>query len=484
MLAAVTVRHPGRLVALVRPLLGLADDVESATMIADELERFSGLYGEIRDLSLAFDSEAGEPVVAGLSGFVVLRPAAGSKAADLLTWWGPRLALLPAWPDGEKTVCIPENGLLVCGPGEKSPSPLFLERARAALDGTSAVLSLSFDLPRLLTVAEGVVTVPLLWAVLPEETRRFSRLRLTLTEDPDRLSLDLVTRESGLVEAFVGVFESDASAIVVPPDSPAVAFTALRDLEGRLKKLEDFWDNKVPLSKKQKLKSLLNDSWQSQMMELANGMAGVVLMGDVPITGLDPAKPLKTPGLVYFIQVSDMEAMEARLKHVFNTKYFKLEDENFEDLVKFTHAFWKKKKKKKTRERLTWFVEEETGTYYFGMSEELIRFVRERRAARDAGTTMKLALAPGEVARFALSTGGLVSRLTASQKAGISAAMALGMVKNTLGAVAGQIVVTVSHRAEENGDHTASFEVTGLLSTLKDAITRSESLLKMLPAAQ
>ncbi len=484
LIAALTVRHPGRLVAMVRPLLGLADDVESAALIAHELEQFSGLYGEVFELSLVFDETAGQPVLAALSAFVVLRPASGSKAVDLLARWAPRLALLPAWPGGDQTVCAPRDGLLFCGPGESLPSEEFVVRARAALEGTTSELSLTLDFPRLLTVLEGLVTVPLLWAVVPEEARRFATLRLALTESPDRLSLDLTTRESGLVEAFVEVFEPVGKPIVVPLEVPAVAFTSVRDLTARLEKVQDFWDNKIPLAKKQKLQALVDDSWQSQMMELANGLAGVVLMGDVPLTGLDPAAPLQTPGLLYFIQVSDREAMEARLLHVFNTKYFTLEDENFEDLVKFTHAFWKKKKSKDTRERLSWFSEEETGTYYFGLSEVLVRFVRERRDALEAGTTLELALAPGEVARFALSPGRLVARLTASQKAGISAAMALGMVKNTLGAVVGEIVVRVHHRAEEDGGHTASFEVAGLLGILNDAITRSESLLKMLPAAQ
>ena len=484
MVAAVTVRHPGRLVAIVRPLLGLADDVKSAALIADELEQFSGLYGEISQLSLLFDESAGQPALASFSGFLALRPAAGSKAVDLLARWSPRLALLPAWPDGRQTVCLPREGLLLCGPGEGAPTEDFVGRARAAMEGTTSEVSLTVDLPRLLTIAEELVTVPLLWAVVPEEARKFATLRLALTESPDRFSLELMTRESGLVEAFVQLFELVGKPIIVPQATAAVAFTAVQDLAARLEKVQDFWDNKIPLAKGQKLQALLNDSWQSQMMELASGLSGVLLIGDVPLTGLDPAAPLQTPGLVYFIQVTDTEAMEARLLHVFNTKYFKLEDENFEGLVKFTHAFWKKKKNKATRERLSWFVEGETGTYYFGMSEVLIRFIHEREAARAAGTTMELALAPGEVARFALSPGGLVGHLTASQKAGLSAAMALGMVKNTLGAVVGEIVVRVLHRVEEDGGHTASFEVEGLLSTLKDAITRSESLLKMLPAAQ
>jgi hypothetical protein len=288
-----------------------------------------------------------------------------------------------------------------------------------------------------------------------------------------------VTTESGLVEAFVALFEPSAKAVLVPQDAPVVAFTAVRDIESRLEKVEGFWDNKVPLAKNQKLKSLLDDSWQSQMMELTNGMVGIVLMGEVPITDLDPAKPLKTPGLVYFIQVSDVEAMEARLLHVFKNKYFKLEDENFEDLAKFTHAFWKKKKG--NRERLTWFVE--AGTYYFGMSGDLIRFLHDRKTAVEAGTARELSLAPGEVARFTLSPGGLVTRLTSSPKAGMSAAMALGMVKNTLGAVTGELVVRVQHQSVASS-HAVSFEVLGLLTTLKDAISRSESLLKMLPAAQ
>ncbi len=480
-LATLTVRHPGRLVSIVRPLLGLADDVKSAALVANELERFSGLYGEVLDLSLAFDTEAKEPVVSALRAFAVLRPASGSVAADLLTWWGPRLALLPAWPGGERTVCTPRDGLLVCGPGEDSPPADFMERARVALDGSTAVVAVDFSIPRLLAIAEEFVTVPLLWSVLPEETRQFTALNLTFTEDPDRLALNLVTADSGLVDAFVGVFESTAAPVVVPQDSPIVAFTAVRDLEGRLEKVENFWDNKIPLSKKQKLKSLLDNSWQSQMMELANGTVGVVLMGEVPITGLDPAKPLKTPGLVYFIQVSDVEAMEARLLHVFKKKYFKLEDENFEGLAKFTHASWKKKKKKSTRERLTWFVEGET--YYFGLSPDLIRFLRDRKTAVESGTARELALASGEVARFSLSPGGLVTRLTSSPKAGMSTAMALGMVKNTLGEVTGELVVRVHHLSADSS-HTVSFEIVGLLTTLKDAIARSESLLKMLPAAQ
>ena len=482
--ATVSIRHPGRFVAIVRPLLGLADDVESAALVAGELERFSGLYCEVTELSLSFDEEAGEPALAALSAFLVLRPAAGSKAADLAAWWGPRLALLPPWPGGEETFCAHRNGLLLCGPGEASPPDGFLERARVALDGTTAVLSVTLDFPRLLTVLEGLVTVPLLWAVVPEEARRFSSLSLVLSEDPDRLAVDLVTTESGLAEAFVRVFEPVSRPILVPRSAPVVAFTAVRDLKDRLEKVQDFWDNKIPLSKDQQLQTLLNDSWQSQMLELANGLAGVVLVGEVPLTGLDPAAPLKTPGLVYFIQVSDGEAMEARLKHVFNTKYFRLEDENLDDQTKITHAFWKKKKKKGKRERLSWFIEEDSWTYFFGLSDILTRFVSERKAAQEAGTAMKLTLAPGEAARFTLAPGGLVARLTASQKGGISAAMALGMVKNSLGAVGGEIVVRIHHVAAQDGGHIASFEVLGLLGTVKDAVTRSENLLKMLPAVQ
>ncbi len=484
-LVAIALRQPPRLVSIFRPLLGLADDVQFATTVADELDRVSGLYGEVTELALVFDDVTGQPVIQRLEAFVILRPAAGSEAKDLLAWWRPRLALLPTWPGGGGTTCDIVGDAVACGPQGLPVPPEIVQRAGEALSGSLASLQVEVDIPRVVTLAEDLLTVPLLWAALPEDVTAFARVHLELTEDPDRLALALVTNKSGLAQAFAKLFEPVERPITLPREAPVIAYLAVRDLEARLENIQNLYDNKVPLTKRQQITRLLDKSWQNQMLELADGLVGVVLVGELPMTELDLGDPLDMPGLVYFIQVAEQDAMEGRLKHVFNDKYFIMSDGQLASGDKVTRAFWKKGKKgKDSRERLAWFFQESTGTYFFGPSVLLQALQEQLELARQADSLQLLQMGKEEAAVLRIAPGPFVNRLTATSGGGIGAAMALGMVKNALGTIEQSLVVKVRQNDSPEGASVVSLELVGALATVRDAVQKSDSLLQMLPKAK
>lgn len=484
-LFSLTIRQPQRFVATARPLLGLADDVNMAALVANELDRLSGIYAELGELSLGFDDESEEVVLQSARPFVVLRPASGNKAIDLIGVWQPRMAAVGALAGLSGLSCHETAGLVACGPGDGPPEPALFERARLALDGSGALVLARLDVAGVVGVLERLLTVPVLWGALPEIVQTVKEIRLQWSETPDRLALELVALDSGLTEAFVRLWEPIERPIDLPASAPLVAYLSVTDLRTRLDNLQDFWDNKVPIPKKRRISALINDSWQSQMLELANGVVGVVLVGDVPMDKLDPADPLDTPGLVYIMQVTDQEAVEARLKHVFNTKYFELKDEAQPANWTLTTAFWKKgRKKKKPRERLAWFFEAESLTYVFGPSALVKAFVEQRTAARESGTSRSTTLDAGKAAQVRFALGPFVNRITATSKGGIGAAMALGMVKNSLGTVEQVMDVGVRHGADTEGQFVASLEILGVLETIDESVRKADSLLQMLPKAQ
>jgi hypothetical protein len=481
-LAAVIVRQPGRFLEPVKPLLGLAEDVAAARAEVARIGSFSGLYAEVLDVRLGFDEEAGLPRLEAAELQLAARPAAGSAPADLKATWQPVLEALPAFPDGRRIECTEKAPWLLCRPGSLPVDEAFIGRAAAALDGAGAEVRIDLDMPRLLAVLEELLTPPLLWAVAPEELRRFEALRIHLQEKPDRLAVELQARESGLVAALARTFTRPERPLAVPVDLPVVAYASVTDVEQRLEAAQEFWDDKVAVPKGYRVASLLNDSWKSQMLELASGLVGVALVGEVGLSELDPGSPLQMPGLVYFIQPAERQAMEARLKHVFNTKYFTLEDETLEGGETLTRAFWKKSGKKRPRERLAWLYEEGTGTYLFGPSELLLAFLKQRREAPPE-SVRRLELNGDEALRIAFAPGRFVRQLTASQKAGIGAAMALGMVKNSLGPVDTEIAVRVRHEADADGRSRLLFETDGGLATLEELVAKADALLQLLPSS-
>jgi hypothetical protein len=338
------------------------------------------------------------------------------------------------------------------------PSPELLARAEAAAKAAPGTLRLSLGLRELVRVGERFVSVPLFWALVPEELLALEEISLTISESPDRVELSVAGNDSALLAGVSAVLSASAVPVPLPAGCPFMAVTAVEELDSRLEALEKTWGGKYGPVSSFLLTKLQDKTWQSQLPELASGLIGAAQIGE-----LEAADPLS--GLVYFLQPEDGKAFEARLEYVFSGRSYGLEAETLPSGELLRKAS-QKRKNRPDLERLAWFLRGDT-VYLAGRTALLKKLAAEMAEVGqpeqkpgllagaggqegwrpEAGGRRKdgeklcesnglclpaVELGTGQKVRVRISPQGLAQRLKVPETAGMAETFAYGVIKTAL----------------------------------------------------
>jgi len=484
-LLSLVVTAPDRLLRRVDALLPVIAPARRASLAARlGAARTSGLYGELLGVELGLDEESGFPTCARLKSLLMISPPSGARAASLVDSWQELLAALwPATDEGAGPRCLASGGRVLChaGLGEEPGAEelsAFLRRGEESLERGVRGVSLTLDFERLLIQMEELLTVPVLWALVPEDLAKLQSLTIDLSEKPDRLRLVLSGPDSDLLRAIGTVFSSNPLPIPVPPGLALVVFTSVDSVEQNLEAAQVFWSDKWRLPRKYRVGALLDRTWKTQLVELASGIMGLALVESVSLFDLDLTDPLDSPGLVVFIQPADPETLDKRLAHVFSGRYYRLAEYELATGDQATRALRKRGKTRGT-DRLAWVRRE--GTYYFATSVAVLdKFMADLEAARERNEAAVLDLAPEAAVQAHLDVPRFLHHLTLSKEAGLAAGLAFGVFKTSVAEMDGRLELRVSTRAAE-GQAGLVVEVDNLLGTLDRLLEKAGPLLKLLP---
>ncbi|MBM4353559.1 MAG: hypothetical protein FJ109_07135, partial [Deltaproteobacteria bacterium] len=468
-IVVLSANKPEKLVGRVRMLLplllpeGVPAWLETALASAPP----AALYGEIVKVSVGLDPETATPRLEQLEGLFLITPAAGGGGQlDADRWQGllgtvwPKVqgshspdhaggALgAPADAAGSGVSCLLRSQGTLCVAGrsvlpEAAVVDGFLSRAAAA-SGTPGV-RLSLSIPEVLRMLEQAVGVPLLWAVVPEQARTLGTLALSLSDEEDAIRLVLTGRHSELLGDVAGLFGGAARPVRLPADVPGVAFTSIDSVEDRAEKLQEHWLDKAQVLPELKLTSLLDDTWNSQMLGLASGVVGIAFAGDV-----NPESPFDE--VVWLIQPTDRKMLDKRFAHIFATKYFKLNDLTLRTGETVYRALRKSAGQKLGKERLAWFYRD--GTCYVAANSEILRKLADRMFVPDwkkDKPVLDLALSGEERALASVSLKRLLDRVVLSEELGFAGGMALGVLKNAVAALDKDVEVRLVVSAAPDG---------------------------------
>lgn len=233
---------------------------------------------------------------------------------DLLDQQLARLGAL--LPQGVNWQCQESQEELVCStrPEAAHPKPQDLPTP----DGD--ILKLQVDLEPVIRKSELLLGALPLWAVLPEEVASWKSLDLRLLDQPDSVRLTLTARKSPSIEVLDRVFAPPGNPVQIARGStPAAVITSLHNLETLSQELQKWTSGKLGPGDLARPKAWLDSSWQTQLLELASGTAGLLLTPEVKLS--DPVE-----SVLWFLQVSDERALQSRLEYVFKKARPKTED--------------------------------------------------------------------------------------------------------------------------------------------------------------
>lgn len=422
------VSHPGALADRLNIALPLipGDQPKGILNFVKTVPQMSGAYLELFDVQAGFDEESKELFVQRMDALLIAVPASGDKARDQAPRW---LAFLEKhWPARETNLrCKDYSMLIVCAAGN-TQIPLANDLEDVAAHGLPDLrpqlgVVLRLNLASLVAVGERLVGEPLFWAVVPEEIRNLEEIRLSVSEDPDEMSVMVSGADTGLLKSVGEVFVGNKMPVELPAGTPFWAYAVTGNVEGRLEQVEEFWAGKLLVSD-YKVSTWVDDTWRTQLLNLASGVVGIVLVGDVPIH--DPLA-----NVVYFLQATDRKLMDKRLNYVFSTKHFKTETGKFKTGEEFTRVR-RKRGRKMGKEKLVWFYRD--STYFLAASskllEELVVGLSDPGIVERQVTTIDPAR--GDKVAAIISLSGLAQRLTLSKKAGLAENLALGMFKKAV----------------------------------------------------
>jgi len=347
--------------------------------------------------------------------------------------------------------------------------------ARAATATSTPGFRLEISVPELLAVLEATVGVPLLWAVMPEQVRTLDRLSLSLSDGDDRLRLVLTGRKSTLLNDVAGLFGKAARPVRLPADVPGVAFTTIDSIEDRTEKLQEHWLDKAQVVPELKLTSLLDDTWNSQMLGLASGVVGVALAGEV-----NPESPFDEA--VWLLQPTDRKMLDKRFQHIFATRYFKLNELTLRTGETVMRAVRKSGGGKLGKERLAWFYRD--GTCYIAANSEILRKLAERMFVPEwqkDKPMLDLSLTGEERARVTLSLKRLLDNVVLSEEMGFAGGMALGVLKGAVATLERDVTVRLVVGAAQDGPAHVEISVENLLAALDVVLEKLQPLLRLMP---
>ena len=455
---------PRKLVArLHTPALLLLDNETGARLsqVIEELKVPEKVYLEVREFLFDIDLETRSPVVSRLDARLLLRPAAGLGVADEASRWSKLLARLPlAVGDGAEPRCAPRGELVVCGVGNQqseAKTEAFVARWGLLQGQGSPLFLVRMGLRQMVDLMEKTVGSTFFWAVFPEEFLRFESLELTLTETPDRLALSLVARNSGVLDGLHTFFLPPDREVRLPERTPAVGFASIHEAKATAEKLDGYWKAKWAAAPGLRLKKALDDTWRTQLLELASGIVGIAVVGKISMT-----KP--GTAFVYLFQPTDPKLFEKRMAHIFSSKYFRLEKQELRTGEEVTRVERRGRKKKgANKERLAWFLKD--GTYYIAAASNTLRLLAEDMHARPGVDKpfMRLTLQSPGRASARVSVPAILRRIVLPDDAGLGMGMALTMLKNSAKEIDRDIIVNLLlDPPGEEGEQTLTVQVDNL----------------------
>ena len=455
---------PRRLVTrLQTPVLLLLDNETGARIsgLIEELKVPEKVYLEGRDLLLDVAPETDDPILSRLEARLLFRPGAGPSIADEAARWEKLLKRLPL-PAGEGNApnCSAQGELVVCAVGGNRPKAGddgFVARWEEKQKQGPALLQVRLGLKRMVGLLEETVGSTFFWAVFPEEFLRFERLALTLTETPDRLDLSLSAHNSGVLDGHNTFYLPPEQPVRLPEGTPAVGFTSVHEAKATAEKLDAFWRVKWAAAPGVRLKKALDDTWRTQLLELASGIVGIAVVGKISVAKPDNA-------FVYLFQPTDTKLFEKRMRHIFSTKYFRFDKTELRTGEEVTKAIRRGRPKKgKTNERLAWFFKD--GTYYISKASNTLRLLAEDMYTRPGVEKPFLRLTlenPGRAA-VRISVPAILQRIVLPDEAGLGMGMALTMLKNAAKEIDREILVNIILDSPgEGGGQTLSVQVDNL----------------------
>lgn len=445
---------PRQLVArLQTPALLLLDQAAGSQLksLLGEFGVPEKVYLEVRGVLFDIDRSTRAPTVSRLDARMLMRPAAGASLAEEADRWSKLLGRLPlSLGKGASPRCAARGKLVVCTVGQdqtEADTNAFVDRWKQLQTQGVVLLQVHMGLQEMVNLLETTVGSTFFWAVFPEEFLRFENLELSLTETPDRLALALSARNSGVLDGLNTFFLPVEREVRLPQGTPAVGFTSIHEAKATAEKLDAFWKVKWAAAPGLRLKKALDDTWRTQLLELASGIVGVAVAGKISV-----AKPASA--FVYLFQPTDAKLFEKRMAHIFSSKYFRLEKTELRTGEEITKAIRRGRPKKgKSKERLAWFFKD--GTYYIAGASNTLRLMAEDMHARP-GTEkplMHLNLESPGRASVRLSVPAILRRIVLPDDAGLGMGMALTMLKNAAKDIDREIVVnlTLDPPGEEGG---------------------------------
>lgn len=458
-----------RLIATAKPFLTLlapeAGRVLEGTPLAGEVTSFAVT---VRELELGLDAKTGRGRVDRLAAVVAVGVKGDGKQAESLLkgWVGAVPGLFsvePVWSCDSAGKVL--DCLVVVGKAPVEPEAVKADRQLPA--DSDVVLSVVVGVPGLLRKLEHWVGAVALWAVLPEEAATWREFGLSWRSKEDRLTIRLSGEESQVLAALRALGEKRGPDVNFPDGASVMGLMQIDKVRDQAEIVRDQWSNKPGISPYVNPVAWLDDSWQSQTLELASGYVGIALAGTLNLE--DPMG-----SLVYFMQPTNPAVLDARLAHIFSDKGFSHEEYSTRSGESIHRVFRKGKKK---TERMNWYVK--NGTYYFAGKLESVRAIADvlnrPRGLPTGGIAYRTEGA--DVLRLEVSPRDLVQAMDMREK-GMGAGMALTLVK-TAAAKWQQKIVIRGLVSEGTEGLEARIVVDGLMGWLGQALRDFEPLLNM-----
>lgn len=459
-----------RLVTFVVPVLKVADPEWSKRVAGWELlARAKAFSLTLRELEAGLDSKTNQPRITGLTAVLSLGLEGGATAEtekQVKEWvWAALkgISAEPMWScdaDASGLVC-----LVVVGRSTVQPEVVSADRQRRP--EADRILDVALGIPGLLRKLETWLGVVAVWAVVPEELATWREIGITWSSKSDQLVLRVSGVESDVLQVFSALAAKRGVDVRFPEGASVVGLAHVSQIRERAEFLRDLWSTKPGVSDVVNPVSWLDDSWQSQLLELASGYAGVAIPGLLDVEDV-------WGSLVFLFQPTNASVLDARLAHVFSDKGFIHEDVPVRT-GESVHRVWRKGKKK--TERMSWFVKD--GTYYFASKAATLVTLAEKLAHPKGKPAVGdvFATSGGEFLTVRFSPRNFIQGIDLRSQ-GMGAGMALTMVKNA-SVKWPEWVYARAKVVEAGGESEIRVELDGVMGWLGQALKDFEPLLNL-----
>lgn len=459
-----------RLVSFVEPVLKVAAPEWSSRVAGWELlARAEAFSLTLRELEAGLDSKTHQPRVTGLTAVLSLGLEGGATAEtekQVKEWvWAALkgISAEPMWScdaGASGLVC-----LIVVGRSTVQPEVVSADRQRRP--EADRILEVVLGIPGLLRKLETWLGVVAVWAVVPEEFATWREVGITWSSKSDELVLRVTGVKSEVLQVISALAAKRGVDVRFPEGASVVGLAHASQVRDRATFLRDLWANKPGVSDAANPVSWLDNSWQSQLLELASGYAGVAVPGLLDVEDI-------WGSLVFLFQPTSASVLDARLAHVFSDKGFIHEDVPVRT-GESVHRVWRKGKKK--TERMSWFVKD--GTYYFASKAATLVTLAEKLAHPKGKPAVGdvFATSGGEFLTVRFSPRNFIQGIDLRGQ-GMGAGMALTMVKNA-SVKWPEWVYARAKVVEAGGESEIRVELDGVMGWLEQALKDFEPLLNL-----